>query len=329
MKIPTTTLWRFAFFLLVFSFFVLPEIQDVHAQESTIPSGTFSVQPAKVEFAVLPGESQTQNIQIANGTGLPLAVVVSYEDIAPKEQATALEEPVTLLGVEGGKYPLRELLSTPRRSFRLLSGETASVPVTVTIPRLATPGGHYGSVVFTFKPIYSSESSGPQNVAVESRLATLFFVRVAGEVKEEGELVKFGLFNEEKYLSQPGGDSPLHFQIAYANAGTVHLNPYGLLTVSPLLGGDVAVTIDPWVVLPGSTRMREVNVHDPLPPGFYTATLEQNRGYKDIIDVRTVTFWILPSIPQGFFVLLALFGFVWLIRRSLKLSKHFVSSTPV
>ena len=328
MKFSPTTLWRLSVFLFTFSLASLLWMHTLHAQESPIPTGTFSLQPAKVELGILPGENKTRNIQIANGTALPLSVVVSFEDIAPKLQMSAVEEPVALLGGESGQYPLRELLSTPTKTFQLLPGQTVGVPVTVTIPRLASPGGHYGSVVFTFKPVFSKESAGPQNVSVESRLATLLFVRVVGTVKEEGVIAEFGLFNEEKYLRQPSRDKPLRFQIAYTNSGTVHLNPYGRMIVSPFIGDEVAVEIDPWVVLPGTTRMREINVHDALSPGYYTATLEQNRGYQDIVDERKITFVVMPNPPQAMFVLLGLLGLVWLVLRSLKLSKNFLSSTP-
>ncbi len=327
MKFSTTTSWRFIFFLFTFFIVALPAMHTLYAQESTIPTGTFSLQPAKVELSILPGENKTEIIQIANGTALPLSVVVSFEDIAPKPQKTAIEEPVTLLGGISGQHPLRELLATPKKTLQLLPGETAGVPVTVSIPRLMSPGGHYGSVVFTFQPIFSKESVGPQNISVESRLATLFFVRVAGEVKEEGMLAEFGLFNKEKYLRQPGKDKPLRFQIAYTNRGTVHLNPYGRLIVSPLIGDEVTVEIDPWVVLPDTTRMREINMHDALYPGYYTATLLQNRGYEDIVDERKVAFVVLPNVAQATFMLLGLLGFAWLVRRSLRLSRNFISST--
>jgi len=323
----TTRLWRKAFFLQFLVGFLLVGSGVLHAQESTVPTGSFAVRPAKVELIAEPGEQITRNIEIANGTGLPLSIVVSYEDIAPKTQAVATEDAVSLLGEERGEYPLSELMSTTKKSFRLVSGEAMSVPVTVTIPKDAPPGGLYGSVVFTFKPIFSKDSTESQNIAIESRLASLFFVRVAGETREEGEIAAFGLFNQEKYLKQPSRDKPLRFQVAYTNAGNVHLNPYGRMVVSSTFGNDVEVVIDPWVVLPGATRMRELNVHNALSPGFYTAKLEQNRGYQDIVDERVVSFWILPNTTQWAIMLIVLLATTLLVRRSLKLSKHFVSTS--
>ena len=289
--------------------------------------GTFVVRPAKVELTIKPGGSETRDIEVGNSTAFPLLVTVTYEDIAPKTQGTSNDEAVSLLGSKGGEYPLRELLSTPSKKMTLLSGESTIIPITVRIPRDAVPSGHYGSVVFTFKPVMTGSGEGGPNIAVESRLATLFFVRVEGEVKEEGKLEKFGLFNDEKYISTTGQNSPLRFQVAFTNAGNVHLNPYGRIVVSPLIGGDAIAEIDPWVVLPDMTRMREINIHEKLTPGYYTATLEQNRGYDDIVDEESVSFWVLPTFMQGVVTLALFIAFVWFVRRSLALSKHFISST--
>lgn len=325
MKNPALPTRYIAFFVTLASCFL--SVTVAGAQSADAPSGTFVVRPAKVELTIEPGKSETRNIELSNGTALPLSIAISYEDIAPGSQQSANDEPVTLLGKEGGRYPLRDILSTPKKSIQILSGESVSIPVTVAVPRSAVPGGHYGSVVFSFTPVVTSGSPTTQNVAVTSRLATLFFVRVAGDVVEKGELVDFGLFNKEQFIPVPTRDAPLRFQISFTNSGTVHLNPYGQIAISPLWGEDILIPIDPWVVLPGATRFRELYTHAELAPGYYRATIEENRGYEDIVDTREVSFWVLPSAGQGLFLLIVVLVLTLLIRRSLALSKHFVASS--
>ncbi len=294
----------------------------VLAQESSIKTSAFVVRPAKVELAILPGAEVTSELRLENGTAVPLLVTISFEDVAPNTQASPSDDPVRLLGSQGGEYSLRDLFSIPKERITLISGETASIPVRVRIPSDVLPGGRYGSVVLTFQPILAAGSGDAANVAVESRVATLFYVRVQGETKEAGELRAFGLFNNERFAQSPKMQQPLRFQIAFENTGTVHVNPYGRLTLHGLWGDAKEIIIDPWVVLPNATRMREINYHEPLTLGRYTAHLEQNRGYGDVIDERETVFWVLPT-PEGMLVIvLSVATLIWIIRRSLRLSRH-------
>jgi hypothetical protein len=323
MKFCDISMRRVSFFVACLGFtFLVPSVAI--GSEPAIASGAFVVRPAKLEIALPPGGTVTRMLTLSNGTALPLAVAVSFEDIAPQAQTSAVDDPIALLGTQTGTHSLKEFVSTKEKTLSILSGQTIEVPIVVRAPISASPAGHYGSVVLTFTPVLSLGASQRESVAIESRLATLFFVRIEGEVREEGKVVEFGLFNGAQTTRSPNEDTPLRFQVAYENTGSVHLNPYGRLSLKSMLGKTSTVVIDPWAVLPGGVRMREIDVHEPLSVGYHTATLEQNRGYKDIVDTYTVHFWVIPTIEQ---TILIVFGFIllsWLIRRSLSLSKHFV-----
>ncbi len=289
---------------------------------ATLPSGSFIVKPAKAEVTLSPGESKTVLLTLINGTPSPLSIDTTFEDIVSSSQKNPTDDPVKLLGKEHSANSLKDLLSIPKESFDLLSSKEVQIPVTITVPNNVRPGGRYGSVVFTFKTMGSSVSG--QNVTIESRLAVTLYVRIAGSVNEEGRLAAFGLFNDAKTSRSPTGENPLRFQVAFENQGDVHLNPYGRLSVSNVVGAPHSVIIDPWVVLPGATRMREIDIIESLSPGYYTAHLELNRGYQDIVDTKEVKFWVLPSAFVGFIWFCGFIFIIWLIRRSLQLSKHAV-----
>lgn len=294
------------------------------ANAETLPSGAFIIKPAKAELTLLPGESKTILLTLQNGTPSPLLVDVSFEDIAASMQSSSVDDPIKLLGAEKGAHSLKDLIVTPKQHFDLLSNNEAQVPVTITVPKDALPGGRYGSVVFSFAPNQKNGTS-PATVALKSRLAATIYLRIGGSVKEEGAVIAFGLFNETKTVPLPSASRPLRFQVSFENKGDVHLDPYGQLSVSGIFGGEHVVTVDPWVVLPGAVRMREIDVLDELSPGYYTARLDLNRGYQDIVDTKAVTFYVLPSGIQTFFGLIIFIFLVWLIRRSLQLSRHSVA----
>lgn len=303
--------------------FLSTGITTVYAD--TMPTGAFIVSPVKEEITLAPGSTKTVNITLMNGTPYPLTVTPSYEDIAAETQQSAVDEPVKLLGTQSSKDSLAQSIELPKKSFDLLSGRKVDVPVTITMSRDATPGGRYGSVVWTFKIASAGGATFPANVAVESRIASLFYVRVEGMTREEGTLATFGLFNNAKTTKQPDVNAPIRFQIAYENKGNVHLNPYGRVTVSGMLRSDEVLIVDPWAVLPSATRMREIDLLGSIMPGYYHAHLELNRGYKDIVDERDVAFWVMPTFTQWFVGIILLLLLALLIRRSLKLSRHFVS----
>jgi hypothetical protein len=65
--------------------------------------------------------------------------------------------------------------------------------------------------------------------------------------------------------------------------------------------------------MPNSVRTREVKWDRDLLIGRYTATAEINRGYDDVIDVATYSFWVIPwKLALGAFV--AFFTFFMLLR---------------
>lgn len=294
------------------------------AQEADPPLGVFVVRPAKTEVNIAPGETKIRQITLSNGTPAPLRVKITFEDMAPLTQGTAQDDPIQLLRTQSGRYSLRELLAAPRMEFDILSGKEVTVPIAVRIPKDAGPGGRFGSVLFTFSPVLPDPSLQYANVSLESRIATLFYVRVEGEVLEEGKLAAFGLFNNKKITSSPRPDAPLRFQVAYENTGTVHLNPYGRLTITPLFGKTETVIIAPFAVLPDATFMLEVNVLHPLFPGYYRAHLELNRGYGNIVDKVQVGFWVASSFKQFLLFLVGIIVLGWFVKRSLQLSRHLV-----
>jgi pilus assembly protein TadC len=54
------------------------------------------------------------------------------------------------------------------------------------------------------------------------------------------------------------------------------------------------VDMQPWFVLPKSLRTKEVSWDREFLIGRYTATVQLNRGYDDIVDEVVFSFWVFP-----------------------------------
>ena len=107
---------------------------------------------------------------------------------------------------------------------------------------------------------------------------------------------------------------PIEMALLYENTGTVHLNPYGEVSIKNMLGEEVGyLEIDPWFVLPSAVRLREFSWDREFLFGRYTAEASINRGYDDEIDVLKTTFWVLPWKLVGS-IFLGLFIIIFLVR---------------
>lgn len=280
-------------------------------------AGVVSVRPAKIESSVRPGGSDTREVRVGNTTDTPISVHITFEDGATAEDP---RDSMGLLGDQDGAFPIRELLSTPAASYTVPAGVEISIPVTIRVPLGAEAGGRYGSVILTARPAASANT--PANVAIETRLAVLLFLRIEGETTEEGKLESFGVVGGKRLVRAPSPDAPLPLFLTFANSGDVHLNPYGDIAIEPLFGDTITHRIDPWAVLPGSVRSREIPIIGTLAPGPHVVTLSLNRGYDDVIDTAVTRIWVLPTpaMSAGLVAVLAIILFV--LYRSIRLSRN-------
>ena len=270
--------------------------------------GDFVVGPGKVDVSIPPGESQTVEMTVANRTGMRRQFKITVEDA---QGSTDTNQPIILLGDEHGPYTMKDYVSVPQMTFELNDGERARVPVTISIPPDADPGGHYGSVLVQTLTVEETNSKGTNAAprsAIISRIGTLFFITVPGNVKHEGVLKRFSTIPEQQ-IFQSG---PVHFGIFFENTGDIHLAPYGEVRITNMLDEEVGfLELEPWFVLPKSQRLREIVWDRDFLFGKYTATARINRSYDDVVDTKAYTFWVLPwKIVLGAFAVLFIIIFV-------------------
>lgn len=282
-------------------------IEILSSPSDTVP-GDFVVGPGKVELTIAQGSAKTTEIIVSNRTGIEREFQLVVEDATGSEDP---EQPIVLLGSDRGPYTLRDYISFPAERFILKHNERARIPVTVSVPPDAEAGGRYGSVLVTTVSkeanIDAVDGATPSS-AIISRVGTLFFLTIPGETAIEGQMQQFATVPDTQFFA----DGPINFQILFENTGNLHLNPYGEIRITNLFNEEVGfVEIDPWFALPQSLRSREISWTRELLLGRYSATAHINRGYDDIVDTETITFWVLPwKILVPIFVGLFLVFFV-------------------
>jgi hypothetical protein len=273
---------------------VLPATYRLEPLPNEDVYGDFVVGPGKVEVELSPGTSRVVTLSVSNRTGEPRRFEITVEDAEGTQDPNT---PVQLLGEDVGPYTLKDYVSIPDRTFILDHGQKVHIPVTVNLPANAEPGGRYGSVlVSTFAVERPATDASVPRSAIISRIGTLFFVTTPGLETREGSLVDFTTAPVRSLYAT----GPITFGIYFENTGNVHLNPYGEVRIKNMLGEEVGVLeLDPWFAMPESLRLREVTWDRAWLFGRYVAEAQINRGYGNIVDTRTYTFWVINWYVLG------------------------------
>lgn len=302
----------FIFFIAVFascfSFVNAYVIEDLDLKTS----GSIVVGPGKTELFFSPGDTYTLQILTTNVSGMTKIVDFRVEDMKSSNKPDQILE---FLGNEKGPYSVRDYIKPEVNQLTLKNGQRVRMPVTISIPKNAEPGGLYGAIMISASNLETADNPQLDNAAgqikIITRVASLVFITVKGDALTSGFLQDFRV---AKSFYEQG---PVKFQIVSANTGNVHLNPYGDIEIKDMFGRIVdAREVDPWFVMPRSERTREMAWNAKFLFGKYTATLTMNRGYKDIVDVKTVSFWIIPwkIIAIGLIILILIITFfVWIL----------------
>jgi hypothetical protein len=266
--------------------------------------GDFVVGPGRVELNMKPGETVVTEITVTNRISENREFLLEVSDVAGTSDGSS-----ALNLVEGGApgpYSIREFVSFKEPTFNLALGERARIPVTITLPPNITPGGLYGTVLVSTvqAPNTPTGANVPRNPII-ARVGSHIFINIEGEKVVSGEVLGIDVL-PSKLWHETG---PFNFAISYDNDGSVHLNPYGEISVRNMFGQEVGyVQLEPWFVLPASLRTREIEWDRGFLFGRYTAVAQINRGYGDIVDEVQVSFWVLP-----WKIMAAVFGSLFLI----------------
>lgn len=252
----------------------------------------FVVGPGKIDIEMSPGESTSFELSVTNRLGTDKTFYVSEEDFMG---STDPSRTVVLLGSDRGPYSLKDFVTTATTTVDIPHATKARIKISVSIPKDAQPGGLYGSVIVgvVSKGDDNKNLSGVNTTnPIITRIGTLIFVRVKGQVKENGYLTGFSLAGNKKILTET---KSVFFNLLFKNDGNIHLNPKGSIDIKNILGSSVGtIEVEPWFAMPNSLRFREVEWKARFLFGRYTANADIQRGYGDLSDQKVLVFWVIP-----------------------------------
>lgn len=275
--------------------------------------------PPILNLSANPGQTIKTNLSLRDISSGSLIVTNQINDfVAGGEDGT----PKILLDTTTpSPYSIREWI-TPLPQILLKAREIKIVPVTITVPKNASPGGYYGVVRFTGTPP-DVKGSG---VSLSASLGALILLKVNGVAKESLAI--------EQFFANDGGNpgslfeaAPINFVTRLANSGNIHEEPSGVVTISDMFNNTVAtlpVNQPPHDILPGSIRRFEdttldsSNIGNKILFGLYHAKLDVTYGTDKKTATTEIRFWVIPykailAIVIG--LVLLFFGLRFFIRR--------------
>jgi len=269
------------------------------------------IAPPVINLTVKPGQTVKTQISIRDVSSGKLLVRSQVNDfVAAGEDGTP-----KILMEEGGEpnpYSLKRWIA-PLPEMVLEPRQIRNLPVTITVPANAAPGGYYGVVRFTAAPP-ELEGTG---VSLSASLGSLILVRVSGDAKESMEVVEFSI-NKGGKTGTMFESTPIQFVERVKNTGSVHQQPSGQVTITDMFGKKVAavnINLPPRNVLPGSIRKFEQPLDSSVIGnkklfGRYTAEMNVTYGdKKQHMVTETVSFWVIPYTLVGIVIVLLAGGF--------------------
>jgi hypothetical protein len=290
------------------------------------------VTPTLFDISVTPGQTWSSSVRVINPNTEDITVHLTPVELESRgEQGVSRFQPISSTSSNGTS--LAHWFSFPDTSVVVPQQETVSIPFRVPVPEDAAPGGQYAAILISTRP--PRDATSTTQVRTAQAVSALFFMRVEGEVVEQGQIRSFR--PSSMLTSRPENEFFLRFE----NQGTVHLQPQGDITIYNMWGqkrGVIPINQASQFgkVLPESIREFRFTwegAFSVVDIGRYRAEATVGYGNNNrAFTQQTAYFWVIPITGLaitlgsiiGFFLL-----FTWLVRiyvrRALALSG--VSST--
>lgn len=268
------------------------------------------ISPLIVEIEADPGETITEYINIDIGTSTGISLGTSVRDFYYDEN-----DELQFMTPEDEKDPdlkqftLKNWLQVDEHIQ--MTSSKKKVPVTISVPKDATPGGRYAMILFS-KAAVTPDAEGAA-VGVGGKVGAMVLVSVRGEFSNEGglteelstgRLTEDGDFNPTKLFL--GGslfkNGPFSFKFRYKNHSATHVVPQGTITVKNLFGGKVGYfNFESKRVFPGVSRSIYGTLEKNFLFGIYKAQLDVADG--DGNPYQSSTFFF--ALPLKLLLLIA------------------------
>jgi hypothetical protein len=281
-------------------------------------SVALSVSPTLFEMSASENQSWSSSVRVINTNPFPLKVYLNAVNFEPTGES-GQGSMIPVFSAESDGSTLAEWFTLPSEEIIIPAEQTVSVPFSINVPAGAAPGGHFAAILVGTRSL--TETDAPALVQTSQVVTTLVFLSVAGDIVERGSIRDF---TTDSWLNEAPQTT---FSIRFENAGNVHLQPQGNITIKNMWGKERGVvpinqTSQFGNVLPESIRKYNFEWSGEwsfADIGRYTAevTLAYGDQTRQFVTSET-SFWVIPW--RTLLAILFVFGgLLWLIIWGVKL----------
>lgn len=264
-----------------------------------------TITPIKLELQADPGQTVKQEITLYNEKDTSEVLYISYANF----EASGESGNPTFVDAKddiGSWMKAAERVSIAAKSSQI-------VPLIITVPKDATPGGHFAAVFWGTVPTDKKASQ----VSIGAKTGLLVLLSVRGDVNEDGGILEFNTKNKQSFYTS----LPVTFYYRFQNNGDDRVKPVGEIAIKNMLGLSakrIAGNPVDGNVLPRSTRKIEAiwQGNDGVAPlsdktggnffnkvghewrnfafGHYVAHASLSYGLKNQVTTAKIGFWVFP-----------------------------------
>ena len=269
-----------------------------------LPSKTFALTltPLRFEISGDPGTVVEEKMTVINESPVAATFYSSYANFESKGD-TGIPNFVQATDDLGTWMQVPD-------SIEVSAGGSVDVPIKISIPKDATPGGHFAAIFWGNQP----PSTKASQVLVGAKTGILVLLSVNGNVSEQAGITEFNTIDGTLFHKA----LPVNFYYRFQNSGGDRVKPDGNLVIKNMIGmttTEIAGNPVDGNILPNSTRRIETywagndGKDASVPPGFfdaakyeynnfafgyYTAHLDLTYGKQNNHSVSDLHLWIFP-----------------------------------
>jgi Na+-transporting methylmalonyl-CoA/oxaloacetate decarboxylase gamma subunit len=302
----------------IFGVLMLCAFFTAHVDSVLADSQSLSVTPPLFQISVEPGNLWQSSIRVVNTNPYPLTVYAKVANFAAEgEGGRGRFLPILDSGED--KATLAEWIVINKGPYVVPPEQTAEISFFIEVPKDASPGGHFAAILIGTEP--PQETDEPLALLTAQSVASLFFVRIEGDIIENATIREFSI------LDRSIEDSSAEFSLRFENKGNVHLQPRGNIVITNMWGktrGIIPINEKTHFgnVLPNSIRdfkftwKGERSLAD---IGLYKAIVTLGYGEDEVKSAdATAHFWVIPIkglLLTLLIIALFIYAISWMIKR--------------
>jgi hypothetical protein len=273
-----------------------------------VESNSIKVQPAIIEEKAEPGKDFSSSLTATNASTKTETYTITVKDIESIDEGGRpifAKDTTETTGLEMSSW-----VKIKNETFTLTPNESVIVPFIVSVPKDATPGGHFGAIFVTT----GAKKPDTNGAAIGYQVGSLLSFQVSGDVVENANIREF---TSDKTVY---GETKVKFTVKVENTGNSLIRPRGMIDVIDMFGKktvSLKLNDSAAAVFPHASRVFTASWEDNKPHlGKYTAIASLSYG----LDVKRSIFSGIEFYIAPLSIVTPVLGFLFLVALILYIS---------